>query len=392
MDLPPWAPTLTDGVVTLRGHRPADVPDVVECCQDPETARWTTVPRPYGRQDAETFVAGRRNEWEARRSLTFAIEADGRYAGAVDLRPTGTAASVGYTLGPWARGRGVMGRALRLLLGWGFEALDLDVVHWQAQVGNWPSRRAAWAVGFRVDGTVRGLLAAAARPDDAVPRRLDGWIGSLRRGDPLLPTHTWQQPPLLTDGTAVLRPHHDDDAAPMVEACADPLTQAWLPDLPARYGEVNARAHLEEIRTHHATGVALYWAVCTPHDERLAGEVGLFGLSPDGPTRTAEVGYWTHPDARGRGLTTAAVRLAVRHALLPVDVGGVGAHRVLVRAAEGNVASRRVAEKAGLTAAGRDRQVELLRDGTVCDLLRYDAVADDLAAPVAAGPGPAAAR
>jgi hypothetical protein len=76
---------------------------------------------------------------------------------------------------------------------------------------------------------------------------------------------------------------------------------------------------------------------------------------------------------------TAAVRLVSRHALLPEDVGGLGADRVLLRAADGNTASCRVAERAGFRRSGTDRRAELLRDGTVADLLRFDLVPDDLA-------------
>ena len=69
---------------------------------------------------------------------------------------------------------------------------------------------------------------------------------------------------------------------------------------------------------------------------------------------------------------TAAVRLAARHALLPADVGGLGRARVVLRAAAGNTASRRVAERAGFRRTGVDRQAELLGDGTVDDLVRFD--------------------
>jgi RimJ/RimL family protein N-acetyltransferase len=42
--------------------------------------------------------------------------------------------------------------------------------------------------------------------------------------------------------------------------------------------------------------------------------------------------------------------------------------------AEGNTGSQRVALGAGFQPAGRDRRAELLRDGSVQDLLRYDAL------------------
>ena len=58
------------------------------------------------------------------------------------------------------------------------------------------------------------------------------------------------------------------------------------------------------------------------------------------------LGYNTAPWARGRGLTTRAVRLVTSYALAR------GIQHLELPVAEGNAASRRVAEKAGYTLAG----------------------------------------
>jgi hypothetical protein len=50
------APTLTDGTVTIRPHRPGDVRGVLEQSQDPLSQQWTTIPVPYSLADAEVFV------------------------------------------------------------------------------------------------------------------------------------------------------------------------------------------------------------------------------------------------------------------------------------------------------------------------------------------------
>ena len=52
------APTLTDGVVTLRAHRPEDVPRIVEQCRDPGRSRGHRA-RAVRDSDAEEFVAMR---------------------------------------------------------------------------------------------------------------------------------------------------------------------------------------------------------------------------------------------------------------------------------------------------------------------------------------------
>jgi RimJ/RimL family protein N-acetyltransferase len=378
MQPPPWAPTLTGEGVTLRAHRPEDEDAVLLQCQDPITQRWTTVPVPYERRHAKEWLSTRREEWERGAGYYFAVDVGGRLAGTVDLRSRGDAGlSVGYALAPWARGTGLTRRALQTLLPWVFTELEPEVVLWEAIAGNWASRRVAWSVGFRVEGTVRGHAEQRGI-------RLDGWIGSLRREDPTVPAHPWYDPPGLTGRNVALRPHRADDVSAMTQACNDSTTQHWLSQLPSPYTRDDARAHLEEIAEEHAGGRAVFWAVTDPVTNRLVGEIGLWGIAR-GEARSGELGYWTHPAVRDRGITTEGVRLASRFGLLPRTDGGLGLHRVVIRAAEGNTASQRVALGAGFTPTGRDRQAELLRDGSVQDLLRYDLLRSE----ALRAPGPA---
>jgi RimJ/RimL family protein N-acetyltransferase len=50
-------PTLRDGDLVLRPKRPDDLDAVTAACQDPEIPRWTFVPSPYTRADAEAYFA-----------------------------------------------------------------------------------------------------------------------------------------------------------------------------------------------------------------------------------------------------------------------------------------------------------------------------------------------
>jgi RimJ/RimL family protein N-acetyltransferase len=368
--LPTVAPTLTDGVVTLRAHRAEDVDEIVVQGQDPVMQEWTTVPVPYVRQHAESFALDLMPQgWQTPLGTKgFAIEAmdDGRprFAGTVDLRPDDSGgAEIGFGLAPWARGRGVMTRAVRLALRWGFEEAGLEVVIWRANVGNWASRRVAWACGFRFEGAVRGLLATRGE-------RRDGWVASLLRGDPIAPGKEWITVPVVVGDEVVLRPWRDDDAPRIVQACSDPVSQRWLPHLPRDYGLEQAEAFLLGTRTRAAEASSLGWCVASATDSRCLGSIEIFGLERDGGD--AEIGYWTHPDARGRGVMREALRLAVRHAAVPSADGGLGLHRLGLRAAGTNQASRRLAVGAGFREVGVQRQVDPQDDGTYDDLVVYD--------------------
>jgi len=374
---------LTDGRILLRLHRPEDVDGVLAQSRDPESARWTTVPQPYARTDAEEFAlrivpAG----WAADSSYSFAIielDRDGtgedRYAGTIDVRPDGAgAAELGYGLGPWARGRGLVTAALRLAVDWSFapppEGLGLSVLTWQAHVGNWASRRAAWRVGFRVEGTVRGLCAQRGS-------RRDAWVGSLLAGDPREPTTAWIETPTLQGSGVLLRRWRRSDAAAVVEACTDPVSRRWLGELPSPYGEAEAREFIQSRENNHAAGTALHLAAALDADGAAVGSFSLLGIGAG--RGVAEVGYWVHPAARGRGVATEAVRLLVRHALVPIEDGGLGLRRLVLFAATENAASRRVAEKNGFVGGGVRRASDRLGDGTWADLYSYDLLAGDLA-------------
>jgi RimJ/RimL family protein N-acetyltransferase len=145
-----------------------------------------------------------------------------------------------------------------------------------------------------------------------------------------------------------------------------PLTQHWLAHLPSPYQLADAQFYVRSREEQHATARGLYWCVADPDTDLCLASVALFGLTGSYPE--PEVGYWAHPDARGRGAMTEATRLVLRHAVLPATDGGLGLRRVSLRAAAGNAASIAVADAAGMTRFGTARAAEQLRDGTVEDL------------------------
>src|SRR5262249_46350958 len=96
------------------------------------------------------------------------------------------------------RGRGVAGRALRLITDWALDGLLLDRVELRIDVGNAPSIRVAERIGYRREGVLRSLhfkedvrtdvavyslLAGDERWPDARPPRRPPWVGA----EPLSP-------------------------------------------------------------------------------------------------------------------------------------------------------------------------------------------------------------
>ena len=99
-------------------------------------------------------------------------------------------------------------------------------------------------------------------------------------------------------------------------------------------------------------------------DDEAVGAVG-FERQGDLHTRTAEIGYWLGQPFWGRGLATAALRLATTLALERFDF-----ERLQAGIIDWNLASCRVAGKAGYTFEARLRR-HVFKDDQIADLLVY---------------------
>jgi len=355
---PSWplnVPVLTDGLVTLRAHVPADLDRMNEMANDPEMVRWTAVPTPHPRAQTEKYAMEVvPHGWDSGTSRCWAIEHEGRFAGNVDIRGKGELADLGFALHPDARGKSLTTAAARLAIDHAFVEAGKEVVAWRAQVGNVASLRVAHSLGFRLHGT---------QPDSLLERGrvLDAWTGTLHFGDAPVPRTPWRESTLRTE-RLTLRPLRRDDAERIVEACSDPSTRHFLSNLPSPYTLKDAYAYIHDAWFKAAIGRDETWAVADA-DDRLLGTIGVMGL--DDPTPgLGEVGYWTHPDARGQGVMTEAVRAVVAHAL---DPDGLDRRRLSLVAAEGNTASLRIAERLGFTRHGTEHGTCRLADGTFTD-------------------------
>ncbi len=154
-----------------------------------------------------------------------------------------------------------------------------------------------------------------------------------------------------------LRAFGEDDIPAVTRACADPLTQQWLP-IPRPYTREDAAMWIAGQAVARDSGGEVRWAVTLQDSGALVGAVGL--VRTDWTARVTEVGYWAVPEHRGHGYITAAAGAISEWALQQ------GMERVELLAATENLASNRVAVAAGY------RFRELRRGADVVHGQRYD--------------------
>ena len=166
----------------------------------------------------------------------------------------------------------------------------------------------------------------------------------------------------------VLRPWREDDLAALTAACQDAEIARWLPMVPSPYSEDDGRRYLEQARLNWELGDAYNFAV-VDESGRLLGSIAMrilrFGVG--------HIGYWMAAEARGRGLTTEALRALSRWAIEKLGLG-----RVELVTDPDNIASQRVAEKAGFTREGILRLILVNRDGSRRDGVMFSLLPDEL--------------
>ena len=366
----------------LRPWTSRDVPDADEG-PDPASLRYMP---PGAHPDAATFPAWlRRRELgqDSDEHLNWAIadrETDHALGNMTVFRLDPIAnrfqAEIGYWLHPTARGRRVLGEVMPAIVDHAFApvadgGMGLARLYAETDLDNGPSQAVLLRAGFRRWGQDRYAFRNGA--GDVT----DGAYFELLATDERLDRRPQRVDEVTLEGDRVrLRPWRDDDAERVVEGCTDPRSMHWLSGLPNPYTSEHAGDYIRRCRGQAAVGAGLFLAMADPQDDACVGSIALMDLGGMDPT-TGEVGYWAHPAARGRGMTSEAVALLAAHAFRPTTEGGLGLRRLVLKAAAGNAASQHVAESNGFQRTGMQRQAERLGDGSYDDLVDFDLLATD---------------
>ncbi|GAB92952.1 hypothetical protein GORHZ_197_01090 [Gordonia rhizosphera NBRC 16068] len=353
-------PVLSDGVVSLRAHRPDDIDRVVEYATDPLTMRWAKMPSPYGRTDAERFITGALRGWDSGASMIWAIECEGRFIGSVDLRGSGRVVDIGFVLHPDARGEGLARRALVLAMDYAATERDVEVVRWEAAEGNLTSLRTAHAAGF----TLLAKLPDWLEMNSGV---VDAWSAKWHAGDDFAPKSTWRTTTFETERFR-LRPLSAADDERIRETLDDPISRKYLFGRPSPLTVEHAAAERTRKWWTAACGQTCTWAVADKENDLYLGDISLFKIDD---VTGAEAGFYTHPEARGTGVLRETFPAAVRHSF---DV--LGLRRLTLFAAASNKGSWALAEAAGMHRFGT-QPLAALSAGVMEDLFGYELLRDE---------------
>ncbi len=176
--------------------------------------------------------------------------------------------------------------------------------------------------------------------------------------------------PMPSDGAVALRAWAREDAPFLVRVGDDDHLQRFIAGMPSPLTVAAAEDWIARQDAARSSRAGLGLAVIEVASGQPVGAVGLTAVEPD--HGRAELGYWTAPDARRRGIARRATPLLARWAF---DVLGLQRLQLLVEPV--NMGSIRVAEEVGAVQEG------LLRDHSVIagqrrDVLVYGLLPDEL--------------
>lgn len=176
----------------------------------------------------------------------------------------------------------------------------------------------------------------------------------------------------LTDGEMVFRPFRAEDIVPVHQAILESFAELsrWMRWCNEDYSIDGTSAFIMSQHDAWKNDLEYSFAVCHRETGMFQASVGLNFVNRT--YQMANLGYWVRNSATGQGIATRATRLVARFAFEQLNL-----QRVEIVAAVGNLASQRVAEKAGAVREGVLRR-RLVGQGEAVDAVLYSLVAEDL--------------
>ena len=165
----------------------------------------------------------------------------------------------------------------------------------------------------------------------------------------------------------VLRPLELADVADVFSAVRESRAELslWMPWCTPDYDQARVAAHVVKSQAEREAGLSYLFGIFGADGDYL-GNCGLNAINAE--DKYANLGYWIRTRRTRRGFATGAVIELARWAFQNTDL-----NRLEIVAALDNVASQRVAERAGAHREGVAKQ-RLIRGGRVQDAVIYSLV------------------
>ena len=172
-------------------------------------------------------------------------------------------------------------------------------------------------------------------------------------------------PELHTERLTLRRMKVGDSFDMFEYACREDVTEflLWKPHPSQAY----TREYLQFVATHYEIGDFFDWAIIWREQEKMIGTCGFTRF--DYNNNMGEIGYVINPLYRGIGVADEAVRCVMRFGFERLKL-----NRIEAKFMEGNLASRRVMEKTGMTFEGFHRKAMKIKGKYetvgICSILR----------------------
>ena len=175
----------------------------------------------------------------------------------------------------------------------------------------------------------------------------------------------------LSDERVAIRPFLPEDAQAVFEAVQESRARVdpWLPDLAATHAVSDVESYINRQPEVWAKGEAYNFAILDHHTVELLGGCGLTQINPR--HRFGNMYYWVRSGDTNKGVATRSVRLLARFGFEMAAL-----LRIEIVVPVGNVASIRVAEKAGASREGLLRSRVMLH-GVLHDAVMFSLVQED---------------
>lgn len=149
---------LTEGDITLRPLVMEDAQDMFEYCSLDEIADGMTWDAHESVEDTKWFIDYTLNRLEGSNDVFFAIEVDGKMVGSTSLLYVDNrhhVAELGYMLNPAFAGRGIVTRAVKLIMNHGFNTMEMNRIQARCFIENTGSENVMKRVGMELEGILR---------------------------------------------------------------------------------------------------------------------------------------------------------------------------------------------------------------------------------------------